>query len=221
MNLFLTSGGFMNFSTGLVDEALRNALVDHCSCLQEKKACLIYTVQQESDRKWVALYDEELKALHLPYDEVNISEELNGLALPEYDIYYICGGNTFYILDRLRKTRVDEVLKKAVRQGKTYIGVSAGSVIAGPDISVSALGGEEADVNDINLSDLTGFSWVPFYISPHYTERDQKEIEEFFEMKQNPVIALTDEQALVVTEEEIKLIGSEGGIQLGNIMIKK
>lgn len=220
MNLFLTSAGFQDFQTKQIRKDLEFALREQYNELGDKRVCFLCTMRQESDRVWLDLYDEEFKALGLQYVSVNISEELNGLDLPEYDIYYVCGGNTFYILDRLRKTRMDEVLKKAVQQGKAYIGVSAGSILACPDISIA--GTEAGDENDIHLSDLTGFSWIPFYISPHYEEANERMVvEKFFREKQAPIVALTDSQMIVVTEKETKLVGEGGGIQLGNIDLKR
>lgn len=219
MKLFLTSAGFQDFQTKQIRRDLESVLREQCGDLRNKRACFLYTIRQESDQTWLDLYDEEFKALGLPYDPVNISEELDGLALPEYDIYYVCGGNTFYILDRLRKTRMDEVLKKAVQKGKIYIGVSAGSILACPDISVAGI--ETGDENDIHLSDATGFSWISFYISPHYgAASDRMVVEKFFKEKQKPVIALTDKQMIAVTEAGIKLVGEKGGIQLGSIHLK-
>lgn len=216
MNLFLTSAGFQDFQTKKIRRDMEAAFRKQCGDFGKKKACYLYTVRSESDKAWLDLYDKEFRALGLPYEAVNISEDFNGLSLPEYDIYYVSGGNTFYILDRLRKTQMDEVLKESVRRGKIYIGVSAGSILACPDISIAGI--ETGDENDIHLSDLTGFSWVPFYISPHYgAASDRMAIEKFFKEKQKPIIALTDNQMIMVTEAGIKLVGEKDGIQLGSI----
>lgn len=80
----------------------------------------------------------------------------------------------------------------------------------------SGFGGDLADTNDVHLVDLKGFSWVPFYLSPHFTPEGRKEIEVFSQAKQLPIVALTDGQAIVVSDQEVKLVGEGGGVQLGN-----
>ena len=47
---------------------------------------------------------------------------------------YVTGGNTFYLLQSLRYSSAGELIKQAVQEGKTYIGESAGTVVAGPNI---------------------------------------------------------------------------------------
>lgn len=199
MKLLLTSAGLAN-------EKIRNFFVAQFDSLKNKKACLIHTVRVESDWEYMKYYDQELKELGLKYDAINISEDINLVNLPEYDIYYVCGGNTFYILDRMRKTGLDKALIGAVRNGKFYLGVSAGSIIAGPDIEVAGVGG--ADVNDVNLIDLTGLKLTEHIVTPHYCEEEEKDVQDFREKRKGEsVIALTDEQAVLVEDGKIMKIG--------------
>jgi dipeptidase E len=51
------------------------------------------------------------------------------------DAVYVAGGNTFALLWALRRAGAEQILDGRVREGLPYIGCSAGSVIAGPDIS--------------------------------------------------------------------------------------
>jgi dipeptidase E len=195
-------------STGLSNPKIRDFFVSQFDTLADKKACLIFTIREESDWQWLSNYDEELNRIGLQYSKVNISEEKDLSDLPEFDVYYVCGGNTFYILNRLRKTNLDKVILKAIEDSKFYIGVSAGSIIAGPSIEAASIG--EGDVNDIEINDLTGFNMVPFHVSPHYTENDKKDVEEFCSVKKETIVPITDEQALFVTDKETLLIVNEG-----------
>lgn len=215
MKLFLTSSGFQDFETGKLRDKLARSFLEGIEKQNNKRTCLIHTVRTEDDWKWLDLYDHELRALNLPHETVNISEDRDLSNLSGYDIYYVCGGNTFYILDRLRKTHMDQLLLKEIAIGKTYIGVSAGSIIAGPNIEVSGIG-EVPDENDLHLSDLTSFGWVPFDIFPHYTKNDRQHIGEFFDKKQESVVAITDDQMVMVTNSSIRVIGKSGGISIGN-----
>lgn len=215
MNLFLTSSGFQNFETGKLREELANLFLESISKQRNTKVCLIHTIRTQDDWKWLDLYDKELHILNLSYETVNISEDTDLSHISGYGIYYVCGGNTFYILDRLRKTKLDIVLLSEIQKGKCYIGVSAGSIIAGPDIEVSGIG-EIPDENDIHLSDLASFGWVPFDIFPHYTKNDRQHIDEFFNKRQESIVAITDDQMVMVTDSNIRVIGKSGGFSIGD-----
>jgi dipeptidase E len=196
MQLLLTS-------TGLENQKIRDFFISQIGSLDDKRVCLIYTIRQEGDWQWVEHYHKELEEIGLRYDDVNISEEKDFSNLPVYDIYYVCGGNTFYILDRMRKTGIDEILVEAIKKGKFYIGVSAGSIIAGSDIEVAGIG----DPNDINLEDLSGLGLISFIISPHYTEKEKADIDAFKEKRKGEqVVKLTDDQAIFVEDGKMLLI---------------
>jgi dipeptidase E len=196
MKLLLTSAGLKN-------QKIRDFFVAQFDALKNKKACLIFTIWEESDWLWLDGYAEELGGIGLVYDQLNISEDKNLSDLKDYDIYYVCGGNTFYILDRMRKTGLDKVLVESIKNGKFYVGVSAGSIIAGPDIEVAGLG----DPNDVNLKDLTGLNLVPYIITPHYNPKEKSEVDNFMEKRKGEsVIPLTDDQAVFVEDGEMVLI---------------
>lgn len=198
MKLLLTSDGMT--SRKIVD-----FFISQFDTLKDKRVCLIHTIREEGDWKWMDYYRKELGEIELKHDEINISEEKNLSGLIEYDIYYVCGGNTFYILDRMRKTGLDNVLISAVRGGKFYIGVSAGSIIAGPDIEAGGIGG--ADINDVNLIDLSGLGLTSHIISPHYSAEEEKDVQDFKEKRTGEsVITLTDNQAVFVEDEKVILI---------------
>lgn len=49
--------------------------------------------------------------------------------LQQYDLVYLCGGNTNYLLERINATHFNETLMKYIRTDGLVIGVSAGSLI--------------------------------------------------------------------------------------------
>ena len=50
------------------------------------------------------------------------------------DVIYFTGGNSFFLMDQLRKTGADGLLKKELANGKLMIGESAGAIICAPSI---------------------------------------------------------------------------------------
>ena len=58
--------------------------------------------------------------------EHKIGNEIN---INEFDVMYMMGGNTFYLLNIIRKTGFDKNIKEFINSGKIYVGSSAGSEI--------------------------------------------------------------------------------------------
>lgn len=50
--------------------------------------------------------------------------------LKEYDVIYVCGGNTSYLVDRIDEIGFKKVVDEYISNGGIYVGVSAGSVAA-------------------------------------------------------------------------------------------
>ena len=84
--------------------------------------------------------------------------------ISQCDIIYVSGGNTFYLLNELRKSRIWQAIKNAVKAGKIYIGESAGAVVAAPDTRYATL----MDENSTNMSDFAGLNLVDFCVVPHF-----------------------------------------------------
>jgi dipeptidase E len=207
MKLLLTSDG-------LNEQATIDFFARQFDGLEGKKACVVATLRLPEYQVYIDAARKELEDLGIAADVVNISEDIDALILPEYDVYYSCGGNTFHILERMRKTGMDKVLVRAIKDGRFYIGVSAGSILVGPDIGIAGWG-EDGDPNDIGLRDLSSFGAVPYLIFPHYTESNRQEVLEFKSKRNSePVIGLTDGQALFVTDDKAILIGEKGGLLL-------
>lgn len=69
-----------------------------------------------------------------------------------YQGVYIGGGNTFYLLDQIRKNRLDMALSEFILQGSPAYGGSAGAAILARDIASVA----HIDHDIVGLSDLRG-----------------------------------------------------------------
>ena len=80
------------------------------------------------------------------------------------DAIHLSGGNTFRFLYWIVKRGLDKQLVEYVNSGGVLIGVSAGSIVMTPDISESALCGDE---NYIGLKDTKGLDLINFHYVPH------------------------------------------------------
>jgi dipeptidase E len=122
--------------------------------------------------------------------------------LSETDIIFMSGGNTFFLLQEIRKSGFDKLIDGAIKQGKIYIGSSAGSVVAGPDISGVAGLDDPADAPE--LKDFKGLGLIdivifPHWGSPHFQNRYEKVMKASYKRGQK-ILVLTDDQYLLVKD---------------------
>lgn len=86
--------------------------------------------------------------------------------LNKADIIHINGGNPFYLLLKARESGFDQWIKKAIESGKIYIGSSAGSIIASPNIEIAKL--LDMPVYQKKLKTFKSFGLVDFITLPHW-----------------------------------------------------
>ncbi|MDR3558737.1 MAG: Type 1 glutamine amidotransferase-like domain-containing protein, partial [Candidatus Pacebacteria bacterium] len=122
------------------------------------------------------------------------------------DVIYVCGGNTYAILQKMKETGIDKFIIEAVNKGALYIGVSAGSIIAGNTVEIAGWG-SEGDKNEVDLNDLSGLGFTDAAISPHYKVIQKDEVAEFKKKVSYPVVEITDNQMVFVRGDKVKKIG--------------
>lgn len=147
--------------------------------------------------------------------EEKTKSELYDLLSP-YDIIYVQGGNGFYLLNHVWKSGFDNVVKQLLQQGKWYVGVSAGTYICCPTIEMHTW---KRDPDEwYGLTDLKAMNLVPFLVTVHYNREKYRELlAEKIPTASHPVRILTDEQALVVKDGEVNLIGEKPEVLVENI----
>ena len=102
------------------------------------------------------------------FDVSIFSEEIVKEKLSEAKIVFISGGNTFYLLQELKRKNLITYLKERIENGLLYIGESAGSVIAAPDIEYAFVIDDKTVATE--LDDYAGLNLIDFYIVPHFEE---------------------------------------------------
>jgi len=134
--------------------------------------------------------------------DMNLDKKIAYSEVRNYDVIYVCGGNSFFLLKKVRESGFDEIIKEFVKNNKLYFGVSAGSLLVCPDISIAS----PCDENDVGITDLTGLNLIDVIVSPHYCEKERQLIEDFRKKSKIQVIPLTDNQALLVLNNSQKII---------------
>jgi len=123
--------------------------------------------------------------------------------IKDVDVLYVFGGNDYYYLHHLRETGLMQDIRDFIIEDGIYVGVSAGAKIMGPEIDVNLT----PDENDIGLNDTSGFGLIPFYIIPHWDWREHRmEYLEYSWKTGKRIVPLTDQQAVLVCDDKIKII---------------
>lgn len=124
----------------------------------------------------------------------------------ESDVIYFTGGNSFFLIDQLRKSGADELLKKEIMNGKLMIGESAGAIICAPTITYIKRMDEKPE--DYSQEDDKGLGLVDFYVLPHYLTAPfkkvtEKIVSEFSDLNIRPI---NNHQAIIVKDESAKVV---------------
>lgn len=187
----------------------------------ETNVAFIPTAADPEEDKWFVESDKnQLKEIGVQIKEIDLKRENKNSLLSKFskcDVIHVGGGNTFYLLDWIRKSGFDKIINKLLDNGKIYVGVSAGSIIAGPSIEVA--GWKHFDRNIVNLKDLTGLNLVSFIPFVHYEDQHKKLLEEKSKNENFSIIALNDKQAVLCINGKYEIVG-EGEKLVYNISKK-
>lgn len=119
---------------------------------------------------------------------------------------HLSGGNTYYFLYWLRKREMLEPLREYVVKGGVLIGVSAGSILMSPDISICPLYiNEPIEVE----TDFAALNLVDFAFAPHFGERspDLAALREYSRERRTVVYACRDSGGIVIIDDNVNCIG--------------
>lgn len=134
--------------------------------------------------------------------------------LESADVVCVNGGDTFYLLDEINKSGFDKVIRRLLDKGKVYMGVSAGTYIACPNIEMSHWKHENR--NTFGLKSLKALGLIDFLISVHYKDEFKDTVKKGAKETELPVAAITDQQAIVVDNDNISLAGSSEFVGLND-----
>ena len=152
-----------------------------------------------------------LRALGLRIKEVEITQfDKNQITriLNDCDCIYVSGGNTFFLMQELRKTGTDKLIKEQVEMGKLYIGESAGTIILSPNIEYAKKMDDYLTLTP-NFNDFAGLDIIDFYPVVHFNsfpfeEATRNIIDEYSHLPLKPI---TNQQAIVITGDAVSILG--------------
>jgi dipeptidase E len=132
----------------------------------------------------------------VPVDEKELSRVLKS------DIIYLAGGNTFYFLKHLKKSKLFSKLKDFVNRGGVLAGLSAGGIIMTPHIELAGYPDFDvhADDNEVKLKNMKALNLVKFEFYPHYmpSAKLDRALKDYSLQAMYPVIACHDGSGVVI-----------------------
>lgn len=148
--------------------------------------------------------------LGLELESIHQKQDLQQ-AIKDAQIILVVGGNTFLLLKTLQDKNLLSCLRNKIASGGSYIGISAGTVIACPTICTTN------DMPIVELSSLKSLGFIPFQINAHYTEqklsghggetRDERINEYLIQNQQQKVLGLREGSGLLLENGSLNLVG--------------
>jgi dipeptidase E len=183
---------------------------------KDKKLLFIDTAAEveKGDKQWLMDDRQSLVDIGFEVNDYTISDKTKDQLMKDLnplDVIYVSGGNTFYLLQQAQQSGFIEVIQDLVsKHAKTYIGTSAGSIIAGPD-TYPAYRLDKASLAP-KLDGYAGFELVNFCILPHWGSDNFKELylnhrlDHAYKEPQVPLITLTNSQYVHVNGNFMEII---------------
>jgi len=182
-----------------------------------KLAHITTAAKPQKDKRYVEKDTKLMSEVGFDVTEIDIEGKTQSQLrkiLQVFDVIYVQGGNTFYLLKVIQETGFDKVVKDLIDREVIYIGVSAGSIIAGPTIETAGWKYVEPDRNFVKLKDLTAMNLVPFNIFVHYVPRHKVFVAKQAAKSKYPLKIITDSQAILVVDNKFQLIGKGREIKI-------
>lgn len=184
-----------------------NIFADRYPELSGKRVTFIPTASVvEKVNFYVKAGRKALEKLGLVVEELELStasaDEIKAKLIGN-DLIYVSGGNSFFLLQELKRTGADQIIRDEVATGKLYIGESAGAIVAAPNIEY--IKKMDSIKKAPELTDCDALKLVDFYPVPHQNEFPFKQavekiIAEFSESLN--LLPINNHEAIVVTNDE-------------------
>jgi dipeptidase E len=212
MKLLLTSGGLTNNS-------IAKALFELTGKKPEETTLVFIPTASNiegGDKDWlitdlINLKKQNFKSIEIT-DISAVDEKIWRPSLERADVLYFEGGNTHHLMRWLNKSGLAKLLPELLKD-KVYVGMSAGSMVTNPDLSLK-VSQELYDEDLLETEELKGLNFVYFYFLPHlnspwFKKMTKENVEKVGQEMDRITYALDDDSALKIVDNEIEVI-SEG-----------
>lgn len=146
-----------------------------------------------------------LEQLGMTVDILDIAEASAGETaekLRKNDFIYVAGGNTFYLLQEMKKSGADQFIIEEVNGGKLYMGESAGAMVTSRNVEyVKAMDPirKAPELTDLDALGLVDFCTVPHYLNAPFEKAAQSMVDDYTGKLE--LITISNSQAILVSGE--------------------
>lgn len=164
----------------------------------------------EKIKFYVGSAKKAFEKLGMIVDELELTKLTNAEVaekLRKNNYIYVSGGNTFFLLQELRKKGADKIIKEQIESGKIYIGESAGTMIVSPNIEY-AKGLDDCKVAT-ELNTFSSLNIIDFYPLPHFGNFPFKKAVEKTISKYESELSLypiSNSQAILIDGTEVNMV---------------
>ncbi len=139
----------------------------------------------------------------VPFDRIMFQEVMRS------DAIHLAGGNTFYFLNSLRKSKLLPDLRAFVDKGGVLTGLSAGSIMMTEDIDMAAYPEFDRDENVVNVSNYKALNLVDFCFFPHFknSSRYDTAFKKYTRTRKKVLYACPDGAGIVVDGGQLRFFG--------------
>ncbi len=163
-----------------------------------------------SDKPWQESDRNKLKELGFRVEDVDLKvtqhQALKNM-LSQADVVFVAGGNTSYLLEKAQESGFLDIVKDLVHSGTIYIGSSAGSLLAGPNIEMDKIYDDGEFGKE--LASYEGLGLVDFVALPHSNQEEFRpyidKIKDEYGQKYS-LVELKDNQAFIITDGKRELV---------------
>lgn len=155
-----------------------------------------------------------LTKLGLIIDELDVSSTSHAemvSRIADADYIFVEGGNTFFLLQELKRSGADKLIVEHINKGKLYIGASAGSMIVSNSIKYVQHMDNPAAAPDLQ-GDFSALAIIDFCIVPHCTNFPFKKAAEkiiALYSDQLDLRPISNNQAITVDDGHVEVITVE------------
>ena len=170
-----------------------------------------YKVFKESELGWHYKNRAALKEAGFVTEDYDITDKSEAdliRDLAKYRVMYVEGGNPFSTLKIAQTNNFAKYVRGRVEDGMIYVSESAGSVLAGIDVTANSRPGK--GVKEYGLTDSSGIGLINAVIIPHWGQGPKKEDHLTYKVPQAfseifPCILLTDYSYLEINGNNIAI----------------
>lgn len=208
MKLLLTSGGLTN-------KSISSALFDLVGKKPEDTSLVFIPTASNiemGDKDWlindlINIRNQNFKSVAVT-DISAVEESIWRPQMEEADVLFFGGGNTYHLMRWINKSGLVKILPELLKT-KVYVGLSAGSMVTGPDLALrmsQIIYGEDLEEEFMDGLNFVDFYLLPHLHSPYFPERQEENAQKLSKEILRKIYFLDDQSAIKVLNGKTEII---------------